>query len=160
MENLLVLQDGQSCRTTRKSNRGLNLSKNFAVLDVDKLPDFRGRALLITRILIFFMTLWLPIQNTAAASMTLCQQMPQVDSSVASQAAGIPNCNQTNPGMLQSCTLCHACIVCPMPTLGADHTMLSLFPPFSFEPVALWQPYVRVLDVLEHPPRPFLPLSG
>jgi hypothetical protein len=112
------------------------------------------------RILIVVMALWLPVQTMAAVGMGFCQQMPQGDAPIGTQTVDIPSCNQTNPGILQSCRLCHSCIVCPMPTLGADHPILFLLPPLSFESVALWQPYARALDVIEHPPRPLLALSS
>ena len=113
----------------------------------------RGNALLLARILIVVMALWLPVQTMAAVGMAFCPQMSQGDASIDTQTVDIPSCDQTNPGILQSCRLCHSCVVCPIPTLGADNPILFLLAPLSFEPIALWQPYVRALDVLEHPPR-------
>jgi hypothetical protein len=119
---------------------------------------FRGNTLLITRILIVVMALWLPMQSMAAVGMDFCQQMPQDDTSVGTPAADIHYCSPTDPEALQTCKLCHSCIVCPTPALGDPRPILSLSPSSSFEPAALWQPYIRSLDVLERPPRP-VPLS-
>ena len=136
-----------------------NLSGDLAVSASTSRLDFRGNALLIARVLIVVMALWLPVHTMAAVGMAFCQQMPQGDASIDTQTVDVPSCDQTNPGILQGCRLCHSCVVCPMPTLSADCANLFLLPPFSFEPVAVWQSYGRCLDVIEHPPRPFLPLA-
>lgn len=106
--------------------------------------------------LIVVTALWLPVQGMAATGMALCHQMQQ--SSMQHMPDGTPTVdkpfyNQSDADAPQACKLCHPCAACPMPYLGADQTVLSCLSPFSFEPVAQWQPHFRSLDVLEHPPR-------
>ena len=108
--------------------------------------------MLIARILIVVIALWLPVQSMAVVGMDFCQQMPQDDVSVSTLAADISFCDQPQPGMQQSCKLCHSCTLCLTPALG-DNRSLSFSQLPGFEPAAEWQPYVRSLDVLEHPPR-------
>lgn len=115
--------------------------------------------MLITRALIVVMVLWLPLQGIEAASMALCQHAPQGDTTASVAAHGSSNCNLADSDTPPVCKLCHACILCPTPALSDNH-LLSFSQLPGFEPAAVWQPYVRSLDVLEHPPRPVLPLSS
>ena len=107
-----------------------------------------------TRVLVLIAALWLPVQATAAASISLCPTAVG-DAAKNMSADGAQNECQHRPANnfgSTACKLCFSCSFCPASFVEDVHSSLALKPTLVFGLQTAWSLVTFLTTPPEHPP--------